>query len=69
LDPTSQSFRYPVDKNGMSSLPEEMRYFDIRVFAQKINKIAKLLEGASGGISEYMEYQQEMIKEMRNAYR
>lgn len=52
LDPTSFVFRYPVDKLGQPSLPEEV-FVDPIVVQQVIAELSILLDGASTQICEY----------------
>jgi hypothetical protein len=58
LDPRSFAFRYPVDKDGKPSLPEEL-FLDRRVVKRMVEELHILLDGASGQISEYMSLKNE----------
>lgn len=59
VDPGSFAFRYPFDRAGGMSLPEDIRGFNLRYFADRIDEIANLLTGASEGIAVYREYKAE----------
>lgn len=60
VDPTSEAFRYPEDKNGHPSLPG-IRHINIRNISEVINKISVILVGADAQIDEYLSFKQEMI--------
>ena len=53
VDPTSEAFRYPEDKNGNPSLPG-IKHINIRNMSEVINKISVILEGADALIYEYL---------------
>jgi hypothetical protein len=55
IDPTSFAFRYPVDKNGKTTLPPDL-CIDPRVARQMIGELDILLSGAESQIIEYMGY-------------
>jgi hypothetical protein len=66
MDPKSMSFRYPVDTEGKSSLPEGLRYINIRSVGEAMQKIASFLSGCSAGVSEELRMKQEMEGEMEH---
>lgn len=53
IDPKSMGFRYPVDKSGISTLPN-LKEIDIMNFQEVMEKISNILESASMGISVYL---------------
>ncbi len=59
IDPTSTAFRYPTDKDGNRSLPGS-RNINLRNLAEVMERIAMLLDGASMGISHYLDEKHEM---------
>jgi hypothetical protein len=61
-DPSSMAFRYPTDKQGNRSLPD-LRHINLRNLSDVIDRIASLLDGASMGLSYYLEQKQEMEQE------
>ena len=58
-DPESFSFRYPTDKNGNNPL-SGLTHINVRHLAETIDLLAKILEGASAGISVYRDWQNDM---------
>ena len=63
-DPTSTAFRYPTDKDGNPSLPG-LRHINLRNLSDVISRIASLLDGASMGISVYLDHKREMEAEYK----
>jgi len=59
IDPDSFSFRYPIDKQGGKTL-KGVTHINIRRLALHIDELSKDLDGASTGISVYLDWQQEM---------
>lgn len=53
LDRASFAFRYPTDKSGAHSLPEDLRRVNIRRFAETFRKGVRMLESIHGGIGDY----------------
>jgi hypothetical protein len=53
-DPQSMSFRYPVTKDGQPTLPN-LRHINIRNLREVMARISSLLDGASMGISVYLD--------------
>lgn len=62
LDPTSTTFRYPVDKKGENPLAN-LRYINIAKFRERFELAAGVLEGASGMVCQYLEHKWEMERE------
>ena len=53
------SFRYPVDKDGTPSLPEELRHINIRNLGEVMQRLGSLLDGCDTGISEMLSCKEE----------
>ena len=56
FDLNSMAFRYPVDKEGNSSLPDSLQFINVRHLTETMEKIARLLNGAHIGIQEYLDF-------------
>jgi len=67
VDPTSTAFRYPTDTNGKPSLPGS-RHINLRNLSEVMARIGALLDGASTGISVYLNYKHEIEAEYRDSY-
>jgi hypothetical protein len=61
-DPISTVFRYPVTKEGRSSLSVSER-FDILNLAEVANRVLALLDSCACGFSEYLQYKWDMERE------
>lgn len=59
VDPKSISFRYPKDKEGKPSI-RGLSHINLRNLSEVIDRIASLLDGASTGISIYLDQKSEM---------
>jgi hypothetical protein len=55
IDPQSMSFRYPVTKDGVATLPPSLKHIDIRTIHEELNDVADSLDAASLGISAYLQ--------------
>jgi hypothetical protein len=56
IDSTSEGFRYPEDKKtGAPSLPDTLHRFNLRHFANQVEKLAGLLDGAGEQIAVYLD--------------
>jgi hypothetical protein len=66
LDPVLESFRYPYKSDGVTpTLPKEFQRFNLRHFAECVERIAEVLESLCMGIEVYLEQKTEMMAEMR----
>jgi len=54
-DPSSESFRYPVNRKGKKHL-EDLTHINIRNLKDIMDELLSLLGGASAGISYYLDY-------------
>lgn len=55
VDPKSESFRYPVDRRGNSSIPQTLRIINVRRLRDAVNRVASFFEGASMAFSAYLD--------------
>lgn len=67
VDPTSTAFRYPTDADGKPSLPGS-RHINLRNLSEVMARIGTLLDGASIGLSVYLDHKHEMEAEYRDLY-
>lgn len=67
LDPTSEAFRYPQDRNGNATLPG-IRHINLRNVREVVEKISFILEGAEAQIDEYLSIKRDMEHESRGNY-
>lgn len=58
-DPSSTAFRYPTDKKGKKSLPG-LTHINLKNFSEIMENLASLLDGASTGISCYLDMKWDM---------
>ena len=67
IDPTSQAFRYPEDRDGKPSLPG-LATINLRNVREVIEKIATMLSGAGCVVDEQLQFKHEMEREYRGEY-
>ncbi len=63
-DPSSYSFRYPVNTKGEETIPDKV-HINLGNLSEKMAIIADLLDGASCGIYEYLEHKNWEKSELR----
>ena len=63
IDPSSETFRYPIHKDGRRLLPPEIKYINLRNLAEVMDKIVHFLDSASMMISVYLDYKADMEAE------
>jgi hypothetical protein len=68
VDPTSQAFRYPTDKEENPSLPADLRYINLRNLAEVMERIGSFFDAAAMVISVYLEQKREIEREYRDAF-
>lgn len=61
LDPNSETFRYPEDRDGGNPLAG-LRYINLENVAKQFSEAADILEGVACGISVYRDYQSERME-------
>ncbi len=66
LDPDSFRFRYTKSKGGDPSLPEHLKGFNLRNFAEMMERLANYLEGLDFATSHLEDTKAEMEAEWRN---
>ncbi len=62
VDSNSYTFRYPINKDGASSLPSHFS-FDLYQFATQVDALLEILDGGLLGIAESLEAAYEMSRE------
>lgn len=68
IDPISSSFRYPTDQEGQGALPHRFT-FNLSLFAQRIDPLLDVIDGALTGLNEYWDLAAEAAFEAhRGAY-
>lgn len=60
VDFRSDSFRYPLDRQGQSSLPEGLHVINLRQLRDCINRVASFFDAVSMAFSVYLDYKAEM---------
>ena len=63
VDPTSQAFRYPTDREGKRSLAADLRYINLRNLAEVMERIANFFDSAAMMISVYLEQKRDVERE------
>lgn len=62
IDPSSESFRYPINKQGYPTL-SALSHINLRNLSEVISRIASFLDFVSRGISIYLEQKREIESE------
>lgn len=65
LDPTGESFRYPVRMNQSASLDPDLRQIDLDQMYGDAKVTLDLLTGADAGIDHYLDLKHDMEAELR----
>jgi hypothetical protein len=68
IDPSSESFRYPVNKDGGKLLPFDLRYINLRNLADVMEKLSNFFEAVEMELSVYLDYKQEMDRYATDFY-
>jgi len=55
------SLRYPVDRQGNSSISDALHAINLRQLRDAVNRIASFLEGVSLAYSAYLDYKADML--------
>jgi hypothetical protein len=53
------AFSYPIDRDGIPVLPEELRHINIRNLAEVMQRLGSFLDGCDTGISEMLSCKEE----------
>lgn len=62
VDPISTAFRYPTDKSGKPSLPEDITLINLRNVKEVMEKMHCVLSGISIQLDEYLQIKYELEK-------
>jgi len=68
VDPSSVSFRYPVNKEGDKSLPKDLRYINVRNLSDVMEKLSGFFEAGEMMVSVYLDYKHDMERDFNNNY-
>jgi hypothetical protein len=60
LDPSSEAFRYPINKKGKKSLPLNLQHINVRNLADIMGKLSAFFDAVAMTVLEYLDYKQEM---------
>jgi len=60
VDPKSETFRYPTDRQGNRSIPEELHVLNVRHLRDVIDRVASFFDGVSMAFSAYLDYKADM---------
>jgi hypothetical protein len=60
VDVKSESFRYPVDRQGNNSISDALHVINLRQLRDAVNRIALFFEGVSMAYSAYLDYKADM---------
>ena len=63
VDPTSQVFRYPTDRDGKRSLPVDLLYINLRNLAEVMDRVSGFLEATAMMMSVHLEQKREIERE------
>ena len=66
IDPKSEAFRYPVDRDETPILPSELKRINVRHLADSMAKVANFLDGAHCGITEHLDIKGDIEREYRH---
>lgn len=67
LDPTSQSFRYPVDGDGQTTLPGDLYHVNLRQLREVVDRLGGFLDSADMMLSAYLDFKAEIEAEYHRA--
>jgi hypothetical protein len=69
VDPSSEAFRYPIDKKTENYLiPRDLTHINVRHLQKEMKDPCELLDSANDGIREYLENKWEAEGEMQERY-
>jgi hypothetical protein len=60
LDPISESFRYPVKRNGDATLPPDLKNLDLRQVRDVVERLGSFLDAAATHTSVLLDYKAEI---------
>ncbi len=65
VDPGAFAFRYATNQDGSKSLPDELRSFNVALFARRVEAIADFIDGVDTGVYEEALSRADMAAEAR----
>jgi hypothetical protein len=65
LDPTSQGFRYPLDRQGQVGLPPDLLHVNLRQVRDVVERLSGFFDGAEAQIDALLEYKWDAEEEGR----
>jgi hypothetical protein len=68
LDPSSDLFRYPLDKTAEFPFPEHLRRFDLSIFGAKLAKIAETLRHFACLLDADLDLEREFYHDLYGGY-
>lgn len=68
LDPSSDLFRYPMDKTAEFPFPEELRQFDLSIFGAKLAKVSVTLRRIAGLLDADLDLEREFYHDLYGGY-
>lgn len=60
VDPGSYSFRYPITKQDEKSLPEDLKYINLRNFSEIMERVSNFFEAGEMMVSVYLDNKQDL---------
>ena len=64
LDPSSDRFRYPIDRDGSFPYPDERRRFNLEEFARAVSPVAAALEQIAGLLDADLDLEMEFYDDV-----
>ncbi len=68
LDPSSEAFRYPVTRKDTPSLPSDLRYINLRILSEVMDKMSSFLEAAEMMVLVYLDHKHDMESDFGASY-
>lgn len=68
LDPSSDLFRYPLDKTERFPFPEELRQFDLSLFGAKLEEVSAILRRIAGLLDADLDLEREFYHDLYGSY-
>jgi hypothetical protein len=68
LDPSSDLFRYPLDKTAEFPFPEDLRQFDLSLFGAKLAEVSATLRRVAGLLDADSDLEREFYNDLYGSY-
>lgn len=68
LDPSSDLFRYPLDKTAEFPFPEDLRQFDLSLFGAKLAEVSATLRRVAGLLDADLDLEREFYNDLYGSY-